>query len=283
MKRNVKLVISLIILIILMFLGASDRISYIMSSTEILYSSSIPEDINIQAIKNNIENYTGYDTFIYGIGKGLVPLSIIICPLILGYMFAGDFVYNLKTGFGNFIITRQKFRNYFIQITFKTFIKSFLLVLISEIIFLLICLVIFGDKKPIELYSPVVDSLSPIYYKIPFLYCLLQSLIQSFYMAILTIIGMSFTMFTSNKFIITLSPFVIYLMINIICPILDMAFNASILQTIYPDYLIMSFMSGTYFMDSPIIHNVIGFGTYIIIASTLLICMYKKYNENYLR
>lgn len=283
MRRNVKLIIALIILIILMFLGASDRISYIISNAKILYSNSIPEDINIQAVKNNIENYTGYDTFIYGIGKGLVPFSIIICPLILGYMFAGDFAYNLKTGFGNFIITRQKFRNYFIKITFKTFVKAFLLVLISEIIFLIICLIIFGNEKPIELYSPVVDSLGSIYYKIPFLYCLLQSLIQSFYMAILTIIGMGFTMFTSNKFIITLSPFVIYLMINIICPILDMAFNASILQTIYPDYLIMSFMTGTYFMDNPIIHNVIGFGIYIIIASALLLCMYKKYNENYLR
>ena len=73
MRRNVKLIIALIILIILMFLGASDRISYIISNAKILYSNSIPEDINIQAVKNNIENYTGYDTFIYGIGKGLVP------------------------------------------------------------------------------------------------------------------------------------------------------------------------------------------------------------------
>ena len=122
-----------------------------------------------------------------------------------------------------------------------------------------------------------------MFYKTPFLYCLIHIFKQSLYLSIITIIGMTFTVFTKNKFIIALSPFIIYLLINIICPILDMVIDASPLKMIYPDYLILSFMTGTYFMDNPVIHNIGGFAIYISIAVALLLFMYKKYNKNYLR
>lgn len=62
-----------------------------------------------------------------------------------------------------------------------------------------------------------------------------------------------------------------------------MVIDASPLKMIYPDYLILSFMTGTYFMDNPVIHNIGGFAIYISIAVALLLFMYKKYNKNYLR
>ena len=278
-----KKIIAILILLILMFLGSYDRINYIMESKQMLNSNNIPEDVNKNAIEKNIDNYTGYDTFINGIGKGIIPFVIILSPLVVGYMFAGDFAYDIETGFGNFVIIRKKFNKYFKQKVLITFIKAFLLIFVSEIIFLIICLYIFGNKTPNELYSPVLDALSWMYYKIPFLYCLIYISKQSLYMAILTIIGMSFTIFTRNSFIIKLSPFIIFLLVNIICPVLDMMFNVPILKTIYPDYLILSFMNGSYFMNNNIIHNIIGFSIYIIVACIFIICMYKKYNENYLR
>lgn len=283
MKENKKVIIAIILLIILMFISAYDRIHYINSGIQILNDSNPTEDVNIEAVRATVSNYTGYDTFINGIGKGLIPIATIICPLILGYLFAGRFAYELKTGYGNMVITRQKFKQYFINIVKKTFMKSFLVVFFAETIFLIMCLLIFGWKTPVELHTQVFDSISWMFYKIPFLYCLIHVFKQSLYMSIITIIGMTSTIFTRNKFIIALSPFIVYLLINIVCPILDMIIDASALKMIYPDYLILSFMTGTYFMDNPIIHNICGFAIYIIIAVVLLVIMYKKYNKNYLR
>lgn len=283
MKMKIKIIISIILLIILLFASAYDRIDYICSNMQLLKTNNIPEDINIDAVKNTLDNYTGYDTFINGIGKGLIPIAIIICPIVLGYLFSGRFAYDLKTGFGNFIISRQKFKTYFIKVILKTFTYSFMVVFLAELFFLIICLAIWGNKTPTELYSQVVDSIKWMYYKIPFLYCIIHIIKQSLYMAILTTIGMNFALFTRNKFIIALSPFIIYLLINIICPILDMNFDVSFLKLIYPDYLIMSFMTGTYLFNNPLIHTIGGFTIYALTCVILLLCTYKKYNKNYLR
>ena len=283
MKESKKIIIAVIILVILMFISAYDRVHYISSGMQIIKDSNRIEDVNIEAVKATVLNYTGYDTFINGIGKGVIPIATIISPLILGYLFAGKFAYELKTGYGNMVITRQKFKQYFINIVKKTFIKSFLVIFFSETIFLIICLLIFGWRAPTELHIQVFDSISWMFYKTPFLYCLIHIFKQSLYLSIITIIGMTFTVFTKNKFIIALSPFIIYLLINIICPILDMVIDASPLKMIYPDYLILSFMTGTYFMDNPVIHNIGGFAIYISIAVAVLLFMYRKYNKNYLR
>lgn len=283
MKIDKKITFAIIILIILMFIGAYDRIQWFNINENLLKSVDIPEDINILSVQNLVDNKSGYDIFINGIGKGLIPIVIILAPLIVGYLFSQKFTYDLNTGFGNIIITRKNFKNYFLTITIKTFVKSFIVIFCSEIIFLILCLLMFGSAIPNIDYSRVEDAIKDLYYNIPLLYCFIHICKQAVYISILSIIGMSISIFTRNRFIVSLSPFCIYLLLNIICPILDMSLNLPILKLIYPDYLIMPFITGTYLLENKILNVVASYLIYIIIMLILLCGLYKKYNNNYLK
>lgn len=275
---NKKILISCLILILFMFLGAIDRIKWIYYNINILESAQVPDDVSINAVQSIIEAKNGYDIFLNGIGMGNIPFIVIIASLIVGYLFAEKFAYFLSTGFGNMCIIRNNFKRYFLSDIKMICIKTFLLIFISEVIFLILCMIIFSANNPIEGYSNVNGILKDLYYEKPLIYCIFQILNQSLFFTILTLLGYGITAFIQNRIIISLTPFIMYMLITVLCQISNSTIGYYVCKLIYPDFILFPFM----YANSGI-HIILGYFIYFFVVTVLLTIMYKKFSKSYIR
>lgn len=273
-----KVLISFFILIVFMFLGSMDRIKWIYYNINILKSSQIPEDININAVESIVDAKNGYDIFLNGIGLGNVPFIIIIAPLLVGYLFSERFAYFLATGFGNMCIVRENFKRYFLNDIKLVLFKTFNLILFSESTFLLLCVIFFSANNPIEGYSNINGIFKMIYYEHPLIYCMLQIVNQSLFITILGIFGYSLTAFIQNRIIISLSPFIIYMITTILCQISDSTIGYNLCRIVYPDFILFPFL-----YENNVVQILSGYLVYFFIIIVLLKVMYKKFDKNYIR
>lgn len=280
---NKKIILAFLIIIIALFLGAYGKIQWIFYNEQLLNISDIPDDVNIESVKSIINNKSGYDIFINGIGLGSVPFIIISALLLGGYLFSQKFSYFLTTGFGNFCIIRSNFKKFFLKSVKVSFFNTFKLIFFCETIFLLVCLILFSSKYPVEGYSNIVGVFKNLYYSNPMLYCFIQIFNQSLFLSIMVLIGIGITYFTRNRVIICLSPFIVYMIVTVISQISNETCIYGICKIIYPDFIILPFLIENSITSSNILDMIIRYSIYFFICICLLFCTYKKFSKNYMR
>lgn len=188
--------------------GTSFKIQYILETKDqVAHSVS---GINLEAAREYLSAVNGYVIFQEGLDDAFLPLAIAI---VAGLLFSARFLYEKNTGFGNYILTRRQFKLYFAEKCAFTFGGAFLFVFLSCMTFLLLSLLVFSFQAPTRLFwtSNYQFVLMDFFEKQPFLFSVLTSLHLGLFAGLFSLFGMGMSLFTSNRFLVSLSPTALFL------------------------------------------------------------------------
>lgn len=230
--------------------------------------------------------FSGYTVFADGISSFYLS---IITVLLSGLSFSSSFIYDKNTGFGNYTITRTNIKKYFYVKTITTFVAPFIYIFIALLVILFFCLVKFSANNPqytLEFIMNPNSELVKLFVSYPFLSCCSMIATISFFSSIYTLIGMAFSSFTNNRFLVSIAPFSMYILCTLIPQLFPLNSNISkLLAWVFPTYFTGIFTNTDIWYSnlSDVYIYIIHFMVYLIIAILLLIVLFYKNNKQYIK
>lgn len=233
-----------------------------------------------------LENFSGFTVFAEGISGFYLSVMIVV---LVGLSFSSTFAYDKNTGFGNLLITRKGFNKYFFCKIASIFLVNFFIVFATLAMILILCLVKYSASSPEYTYQFIMVSNSPLatlFINHPTLSCILMIFNLSFFSCIYTLLGLGISLFTTNRFLISLSPLCIYIVFTLIPQLFSINSPISkLFAWFFPNYLTGWFTNGDiWYSDlSPYMVLIIHF--LVIIAPTIIIlfCLYYTNKIQYIK
>lgn len=280
-KRIIKSPLFIFLFLVLVFgliMGAYPMLQTIKMLKSYLINPA--PDVSIETSQKILGNVSGFEIFKNSLYNASSSFFAVIIPLFSGLLFSGDFCYQKNTGFGNFIVTRMNFKKYYSKKVASTFIFPFIIIAILLSLYLLLCLIIFSCHNPKMFSSNYNSDFESLYYNTPFLFSTLSIIHFSIYGSIYSLIGLCAANFTSNRFLIAVSPFFIYITLTIG----TQAVHAQMFKWLFPDSFIF-FLTNKLIVNNlpPFIQYQILLLLYLFPITVLLIFLYKKNIKNYIR
>ena len=197
-----------------------------------------------------------------------IPL---ICVLAYGWSYSSD----VRSGYIKSIITRTSKSKYLISKYFATFISGGLVVLIPILVNILTLACFMPFRMPNVSDSIYYAELSAfafanLFYKVPALYMVIILIFHFILGGLFATFAMAVSMFTTNKYIVTLFPFVFSFLYSYAC---SMFLNRLFLGEMDPLYLING-LSSTYRVLE---YLILVYGVFLILtAGTIFFKGMKK-------
>lgn len=280
--KNPLLYISMILILVALFLGAKDLIEWYNQNLAYL-NGSIPNDVNISAVQDTVELFSGYDVFMNGIGFGNSGFYPILIMIVIGFLFTSDFSQRLSDGSGINEIIRLGYGKYHYRAVVRNFISTFAFVFVVLTIFLIICVGVFSGTPPTEGHSSPILTASNLYYDAPMLYCLLQIINQAFFLALFSLLCMGTVGIYANTFVNRISPLIIYLFLTVASQMMHQFLGISLFVLLFPDLIFVPFN-----VDGNTPLGFVGekIAAYILLIAAVAVVqylVYKKYHKSYLK
>ena len=279
---SAKIYLSFVLVLISLFIGAKDIIEWFIQNYMYL-NGEIPTDVNILAVQKTINLFSGYDVFMNGIGLGNSGVYPVLVFVMVGFIFSYRYTLNINTGSGCNEIIRTNYKKYHYYSILENFIGTFTFIFSILMTFLLICLLVFSNTPPTDGHSTSLYVVTDLYFKNPFLYCLLQILNQSFFVGLFSVICMSISLLTTNCFIAKITPITLYLGLTILSQILFNLTKISLFAFIFPDMIFVPFITNAHTCLGFLGEKIATYFTFLVFAFILHWALYKKNNANYLK
>lgn len=209
--------------------------------------------------------------------------------LLVGLVFSASFAYDKNTGFGNSILTRASFKKYYIYKTASIFISAFFIIFVTMALILMASLIIYSVKAPTEAFnfSMTTDKGSArLFFSHHWLACFVMILTLSLLGGLFALLGMGINLFTSNRFLISISPLAIY----ILCTLVPQLFSirspiSKYLAWFFPSYFTGIFIGNDYWYTDLSVTGAYFIHLAVIIIPTvlLLLLLYKRNQKQYIK
>lgn len=281
--RSYKFHISIFILVVALFLGAWDKMEWFFLNLKYT-RGSVPADVNVNALKNIVDSFTGYDVFMNGIGLGNSGYYSMLSTLSIGFLFSRTYCQELNSGSSISIITRKSYSFYYIRKIVSTFFGTFVYICISCLLFLFICLTFFTSSPPMEGYATTVSSsFSSLYYNHPFIFCVLHIINQAVFLSLLSVLGMGLVFFTTSSIIISISPLIIYLGSTIGSQLLFKITGFSWFVFIFPDLMFKPFLNESLTGLNHILEIFLSYLILFAFTVSVQVSLFNKHQKNYIK
>lgn len=194
------------IIILILLIGLS-LISFFMSLSEKnvfldQFQNSFSEDLNRTALKNLLESYTGIRfLFNYWFESDFSQIAIMIIYAWAGVFLSHELFSKKENGYGNMIVCRITYKEYFFNIISAQSIYIFTIVITSTLLQTLIAMIMGGFT-----FNGVSIGGYQLDLKETFLIFILQIIIISLHTITINIIATSCSCFIKNKYLIQSVP-----------------------------------------------------------------------------
>lgn len=234
-----------------------------------------------------VTSYNAINGFVFfadGISHYFVSLIIV---LLVGLIYSSDFAFFKNTSFGNYCITRTTFKKYFLSEIFSVFFTPFIFVFVISLLILCFLLLKYSAISPSANFcdSLIGVLVKPYFYSHPLLWSLLIIVNTSCIAGTYSLIGMCVSKFTSNRFLISVSPLAVFIFLTIIPQLFTpQSFIGSILSFIYPVFIFTLFSTNDldYCKNIPIA-VIIHWLILIIPIFLTLLALYQKNKKQYIK
>ena len=262
---------------------------YIRENVDLFLSFIADNNISYEAskaIQEQLDVVNGFMFFVEGASAFYLPFVIV---LLVGIIYSSAFIYDKNTGFGNFTITRTDYRKYFLSKIISIFAISFLSIFIILTGVFAYSLVKYSSQLPTENFnfSMILDSpTTKLFMSKPVLSCFIIVFTLSLFGAIYSLIGMGVSLFTSNRFLISISPLAIYLLSILLPQLFSIQSPISrYIAWVYPNYLTGFFIENQFWYTnfSHFITYIIHFMVIIIPAVVMNILLYTSNKRHYIK
>ena len=160
---------------------------------------------------------------LYNLGEYMRMLQMVF-PLIVTVAFADSYLEDVKSGFIKNIITRYDKKKYLITRFLVNFVVSGVVISIPLIVNYMLYAGSIPSIDPHIYFSQVnVDAygfLPGLYYTYPFIHMCIRILLLFIYGGALSSIALATSIFIKSKYIITIIPFIVYIGIDVIIPMM---------------------------------------------------------------
>lgn len=239
-----------------------------------------------QEVTRQLNAKNGFMVFMEGSSEFYISVAVV---LLAGIIFAALFAYDKNTGFGNLIVTRTKFKKYFMCKVSSVFITSFTAVFAVMTAILFVSLIIYSAKAPTQAFNfSMMQDIGPtrLFFSHHWFACFVMIFTLSMLGGLYSLLGMGVSLFTSNRFLISISPLAIY----ILCTLIPQLFSiqspiAKYLAWIFPGYFTGIFIGNEFWYSKLPVTAVyfIHLAVIIIPVVALLTALYFKNKKQYIK
>lgn len=168
---------------------------------------------------------SAYDGFIF---FNLSPISnvlILIMPILSSLSYSDSYLEDVNSGIVKFIYTRQEKDKYLITKYLANFVVSGVAFIIPLIINFIILILKIPSVQPHPILGHQTISggglFAETFYDNPILYIGLWIIIYFLYSGVFASVGLSLSIFTQNKFVVLVLPFILCCIIGIVLEVID--------------------------------------------------------------
>lgn len=276
-----------ILLPITWFLGtASVRSNILFLERALKTALASPEQFSIEQARNRLTAVNGFTVFLEGSSDFYVSVAVV---LLAGLIFSSSFAYDKNTGFGNFILSRIDYKKYFCLKSLVTFFTPFVFTFLTMSAILFYSLLKYSDTVPTEEFAFSMNKESASfgffishYWTSCFIIIFTLSLISGIY----ALLGMGINAFTSNRFVISIFPVSLIILLTLIPQIFPInTVMAKAMAWFFPSYLTGVFIGNSYWYTnlSPAQAYLIHIVVLAIPAIVLLSVLYIENKKQYVR
>lgn len=288
-NKNPIILVFILLLPICWFLGTNlirSNIQFITNSLKAATDNPLINPAAADVFQNQANSVNGFMVFIEGCSEFYIPVAV---ALLAGIVFSALFAYDKNTGFGNCIFTRASFKKYYLCKTVSVFISAFLAVFITMTLILLASLLIYSAKTPTQAFNfsmPENAAATRLFFEHYWLACFIMIITLSLSGGVYALLGMGVSLFTSNRFIISISPLAAY----ILCLILPQLFStqspvSKCLAWIFPSYFTGVFIGNDYWYTKlpAAAAYFIHLAVIVVPTGLLLFLLYRKNQRQYIK
>lgn len=171
----------------------------------------------------DLSNGVYNNLMLYNVGKYMRMLQMIF-PLMVTIVFADSYLEDVKSGFIKNIITRYDKKKYLVNRFLVNFVISGLIISIPYIVnYMLYASFIPSIEPKIFFSSPALEVrnfLPHVYYKIPLLHVFIRIFLLFIYGGAFSSIALASSIYSRNKYVITIIPFIVYIAMDVITQML---------------------------------------------------------------
>ncbi len=278
-----------IVLPIVWFLGTETiryNIAFLKNGVNSALSNSGISQSVIEAAEAQLNAQNGFMVFMEGVSEFYVSVAV---ALIVGLTCSSAFAYDKNTCFGNSIITREKFKKYFIYKAVSTFAVPFIMIFTVLTLVFIAALIIYSPTKPTQAFNFSMNtesSFTVMFFEHYWFSCFFMIFTLSLFGGLYALLGMGIGFATSNRFIISISPFAIYILCTLIPQFFSLKSPVSkYLAWIFPSYFTGVFIGNDYWYTE--LPKTVAYFVHISVlavpAVTLLYLLYRKNYKQYIK
>lgn len=206
---------------------------------------------------------SAFQAWLYCLSLSSETIYKIIAPLLIVAGLDSVFV-ERKSGYTNFILSRVDKRNYIVgkwMAGVTVAVVTLLLVILS---WLIVCLVLFPANMPVDRYTYIHETqFKNLFVTSPLAYIVMVLILNTIFAIVFYSIGFSIALTAKSRYIVSISPFIIYLFLVMLAAIMKVPY-LSPLPLVVPNEVI----------GLSLIHIVI-YGA--IIGGLTLLLFFKQY------
>lgn len=254
---------------------------------------SKPPDVNLDSVQNTVDGYCGltyYFNFLFS--SDILVIFTIIFMIFVTYLVGNNVVEDLKSAYGNIIVTRVDYGKYFASNLVATFIFSFIYLFSFFTIMFFVSNIFGGSADFTSNFSSIygldkVDDNLLSFYGIA-MFQMLQIFITS---TLIVMLGTTFSVVIKNKYVLQMFPIIYFLASTIIAEIL-LGISEKVGLLLFPFGLVkrVNFLESNFFQNDEV-KNILQMDytspmTFICIMGIAIIIIgglnISKYRKDYL-
>lgn len=144
----------------------------------------------------------------------------IVAPLLIAPIIDGLFV-EVKSGYANFVLSRASHREFFVTKYIVGLLSASMILVLSLLLMLAVCMCLFPLNPPVESSTYLsAGFMTETFLKTPFAYIGLMLASNVLFAVLYYSFGFGMTMFTKNRYVLMLTPFLVYMVLTIIGDVL---------------------------------------------------------------
>lgn len=161
-----------------------------------------------------------YQAWIYALSLGSGALYKIIAPMLIIPNLDSFFV-EKRNGYSNFVVVRSNYKKYYFIKLFSGMLVSGLILITILIVWLIICIITFPHNLPVDFLTYISnDSFRRLFVEKPTIYILIIFVLNFLFAAFFYSLGYGISFLCKNKYIVMVTPFLIYLCMTMLASFL---------------------------------------------------------------
>lgn len=161
-----------------------------------------------------------YQAWIYALSLGSGALYKIIAPMLIIPNLDSFFV-EKRNGYSNFVVARSNYKRYYFAKLFSGILVSGLILITILMTWLIICMIAFPHNFPVDFLTYISnEGFHRLFVERPIIYILIIFILNFLFAAVFYSLGYGISFFCKNKYVVMVTPFLIYLCMTMLASFL---------------------------------------------------------------